>query len=143
LISFRAEAWSEVKSEVTAHWPEHYSEVYSDDDYAPDFDRYDAVDASGGMLIVTARRDGELIGYVVAFVNNHLHQKDTIWGFIDSYWLKREARAPRVFHRMIAAVESEMKVRGVSKVHATERSDGRSFAWMGWRAAERSYIKEL
>lgn len=143
MTTFQVEDWFEVRSEVIRHWPEHYSEVYSDEDYAPDFDKYEAIAAAGNLMVVTARRDGELIGYVVALVHSHLHQRDVTWGFFDSYWLRRDVRGPRLFPRMVQATEDLMKERGVKRMFASERSDGRMFAWMGWQVAERIYIKEI
>lgn len=143
MTEFSLEDWGAVREQVVRNWPEHYEEAYGDGDYAPDFEKYDALGALGMLMVVVARRAGELVGYVVVLIQNHLHQKDVLWGCFDSYWLRKDCRAPRMILRLIEAAERLLEGRGVSKLYATERTDGRLFAHLGWRAAERVYVKRI
>lgn len=143
MTTFQAEEWETVRDEVVAHWPEHYKEAYDNDDYNPDFEKYDGLALVGALLVVTARRAGQLVGYTVSFIQPHLHQQHLLWGSFDSYWVRRDCRAPRLFPRLIAASELEMKKLGVQRVFGTERSTGRMFAYMGYRSPERVYVKEI
>lgn len=143
MTTFQAEPWSKVRSEVIQCWPEHYFEAYNDDDYDPDIEKYDALATMNVLLVVTARRDSQLIGYAVAFIQAHLHQRGVLWGVFDSYWLRRDTRGPRLFPRLIQATEGIMKGLGVRRILALEFSKGRMFSYLGYQAAERVYVKEL
>lgn len=143
MTTFQAEEWETVRDEIIEYWPEHYAEAYDNDDYNPDFESYDATAMVGQLLVVTARREKQLAGYTVSFIRPHLHQKHVLWGMVDSYFLRPQSRAPRIFPRLLEATELEMKKLGVQRVFGTERSDGRMFAYMGYRAAERVYVKEI
>lgn len=143
MTTFQAEDWATVRDEVIQHWPEHYSEAFGDGDYDPDVQAYDFMAQMGRLLVVTARRGADLVGYVVAFIQPHLHQRSIVWGSFDSYWLRRDARGPRLFPRLVQATEAIMKERGVRKLLATEFTEGRMFAHLGYRASERVYVKEI
>lgn len=140
---FQAENWETIRDEVISNWPEHYQEAYGDDHYDPDFEKYDTLALVGGLLVVTARRGFELVGYAVVLIQSHLHQRSILWGSFDSYWLHKDARGPGVFPHLIQAAEAEMKELGVQKILATEKNDTLLFQRLGYRSSERVYVKEI
>ena len=143
MIEFGEEDYQTAWDDILKQTHDHYSEAYADEDYDPNLAEYEAIAAAGLLCVVTGRRAGALVAYSVCFVRTHLHQQSVPWGFVDSYWVRRDCRGPRVVLRLVQAVEDALRARGVRKVFATERTDGRLFAHMGYRAAERNYIKEL
>ncbi len=145
MITFQEEPWADVREEiVTGLGPGHYSEVYGDNDYAPIVLEYDAMAHLGMLAVLTARREGELVGYILIFVRPHMHQSRVLWGFFDMYYLRHSARAPGVAGRMIKAAEAMLKTRGVKKLYAAEKVGGGLFRNCGWHEAiERGWRKDL
>jgi L-amino acid N-acyltransferase YncA len=143
LIEFREEHWEEVRDEFFARLPEHYAEAFQDDAYDPIIEEYDFMGKHGLICFVAARREGELVGYMLWCIRYHLLQRTVLWAVLDNYWLQKDARGPRVAQRMIKAAETILQARGVRKAYAMEKAGGRLFDSCGWRAKELGFLREL
>lgn len=150
---FAVERWGHLRAEMLPLLVKHWREVALNHEAVPlDIDeaKYAQLDDSGALHIVTARRDGVLIGYHVAMVSTHLHYASTLHGITDVYWVAPEFRAGRTGMRLFQAVERElgrvrrargapvMKLFTATKLHIDQ---GRLFEHLGYHAVERLYSK--
>jgi len=82
----------------------------------PDAERYLAMEASGGLFILAAYSDDELVGYSVNFTMQHLHYSDLCVASNDLLFVSRGHRKSRVGLQLIKATEKLAKDRGASLV---------------------------
>lgn len=144
---YRVERWKNLRAEMlpllVRHWREvalNHADVPLDIDEA----RYAELDEAGALHIVTARRNGLLIGYHVAIVSGHLHYKSTLHGITDVYWVAPECRHGVTAMRLFQAVERELKAAGVRKLFTATKlhmDQGPLFERLGYRPVERLYAK--
>lgn len=144
---YAVERWRDLKREMlpllVRHWREvalNHADVPLDIDEA----RYAQLDEAKALHIVTARRNGLLIGYHVAIVSPHLHYKSTLHGITDVYWIAPECRHGVTAMRMFQAVERELKALGVRKLFTATKlhlDQGPLFERLGYKPTERLYAK--
>ena len=75
-ISIATETSSALREEIEKLTPEHWAE-FADNQDVPldiDWDTYMRMHGNGRLLITTARRCGELVGYQLLMVTRHLHR---------------------------------------------------------------------
>lgn len=126
---------------------EHWKEVALNHAEVPldvAWDRYNALDDAGALHVLTARRDGVLVGYHIAIVTAHLHYASTLHGITDVYWIAPAYRTGRTGLRMFQAVERELKKLGVRKLFTATKlhlDQGALFEYMGYKPVERLYAK--
>ena len=148
-VTVAPERFADVRDEIGALWLLHWQEIGQDKDVIPldpDWDRYAALDASGHLAIVTVRKGGALIGYAFAIVDTHLHYRSTLFAALDLYFILPAHRGGRTALRLFQVLEAELKARGVVKAVGNTKlahDQGRLFAFLGWREAERLYVKTL
>lgn len=144
MIRFSEQKWPDVRGEILALWPAHYAEVYRDDDYAPDIERYDQMASVGILKVVAARRGAQLVGYVVAMITPHLHSAKRLWAFYDSYYLLPDCRGPGVFDRMLEESERIFQEAGATRHFiASPKHAAQGLEKRGWTPAENTYIKKV
>lgn len=112
----------ELRPVLPLHWAElalNKDEVPLDPQYSVYLDR----DAAGGVVFVTLRKRGELVGYFVGFVAPGLHYQTCLTCTMDIFYVVPEHRGGSGGLVLFQAVERELKRRGVqrwfvgSKVH--------------------------
>lgn len=145
--AYAVERWRDLKREMmpllVRHWREialNHADVPLDIDEA----RYKALDESDALHIVTARRNGLLIGYHVAIVSTHLHYASTLHGITDVYYVAPECRHGVTGMRLFQAVERELKKLGVRKLFTATKlhlDQGPLFERLGYHPVERLYAK--
>lgn len=127
----------------------HYEQLAGDKDAIPldpDVDKYNEIEALGRLLVVTARKDGKLIGYHLLFIDTHLHYKTTLHAFTDIYYLAKEHRTGRTGYRLFTEVEKILREKGVvkwatgTKIHEDHT---RLFEALGFTCNEKSFKKIL
>lgn len=144
---YQVERWRDLKSEMLPLLVRHWREIALNHAEVPldiDHERYDALDASEALHILTARRGGLLIGYHVAIVSPHLHYRSTLHGITDVYWIAPECRHGVTAMRLFQAVERELKKLGVRKLFTATKlhlDQGPLFERLGYRPVERLYAK--
>jgi hypothetical protein len=87
-----ADVWPEAEPLTRGHW----EEIAKDKGLLtlnPDLDKYRSLDAGGHLLVLTARADGELIGYFVWIVIAHPHYKHVLVAEEDLHFLSPEYRS--------------------------------------------------
>lgn len=144
---YRVERWRDLRAEMLPLLTRHWREValnHADVPLDIDEEQYAGLDESGALHIVTARRDGLLIGYHVAIVSGHLHYRSTLHGITDVYWIAPECRHGVTGMRMFQAVERELKAIGVRKLFTATKlhlDQGPLFERLGYKPVERLYAK--
>lgn len=109
---------------------DHWRELALDQDRVPldpDWDVYLRKDADGGVMFVTARAGGQLVGYFVGFVGPGLHYRTCLTLQIDIFWLHPDFRdgdslsaveGELIADSLVAEVIRAAKARGVQRMFA-------------------------
>jgi L-amino acid N-acyltransferase YncA len=147
IVTFHVELLRQCHHEMGPLLQDHWEEIALDHHevpLAPDWERYFDLDDKGSLSVVTARADGEMVGYHVAVITPHLHYKNTLHGITDVYYLKPSYRQGFTGIRLFKAVNDEMRRRGVVKLITGTKLHhdmGRIFERMGYRETERVFTK--
>ena len=127
MLTLQVESFTELLGELKPLLPLHWEELALDKDKVPldpQFDIYIRREAAGEVMMVTARRDGELVGYFIGFVAPGLHYKTCLTLIMDIFFIRPDARNGFAGVKLFKAVEKEARRRGVqrmivgSKMHA-------------------------
>jgi GNAT superfamily N-acetyltransferase len=125
----------------------HYEELALNKDRVPldpQYDEYLRRDAVGGVIFVTLRDAGELVGYFVGFIAPGLHYQTCLTCHLDIFYLRPDKRGARGGVILFKAVETELKRRGVqrwfvgSKAH---KDASRLFEALDFTHVETTYSK--
>lgn len=128
--------------------PEHYEELSVTKEFPlePNWDAYRAY-ANGGMLrTITCRNDGELIGYIVFFIQPHPHYKSCITAYEDVYYIRKDYRKGRVGIKLFQYAEKVLKERGVHRmvIHTKVHLDNsRLLEYMDYKLTDKLFSKLL
>ncbi len=127
MLTLQVESFTELLDELKPLLPLHWEELAINKDKVPldpQFDIYIRREAAGEVMMVTARRDGALVGYFIGFVAPGLHYKTCLTLIMDIFFIHPSARNGFAGVKLFKAVEAEAKRRGVqriivgSKIHA-------------------------
>jgi len=149
MIKFQTERVTDVLDEIKPLLEAHWREIapYQDQfPLRPDYEKYKMLDAAGMAHVVTARSDGELIGYSISFVMPHLHYQDCIIAMNDILFLKNEYRRGTTGKKLIAFAEQDLQKRGVHRmiIHVKTQHDfSPLLVRMGFTETERNFEKLL
>lgn len=131
-------------------WPEHWKELARDQDSIQlgcDEAKYEQGEAMGCLHIVTARADGELVGYYYGMLMHHLHYRDAgLMCYSDVYFLKPEFRKGLNGVNFLRFIESSLKERGARKLYISTKAHqdhGRLFEHLGMKCSDRVFTKLL
>lgn len=118
----------DVRGEIEPLLRRHYAEIALHKDripLAPDWGRYEVMEAAGGLLICTARLDRALIGYAVFFLQHHIHYLHTFVAMNDVLFLDEPHRRGRTGIRLMQFAEEQLRARRVDRVlwHVKRRHD--------------------
>lgn len=127
MTTFQLETVDQCCEDIQPLLAQHWNEValYRDEiPLAPDFDRYRAMEAAGGLVLLTARREGQLIGYSVFFVSQHPHYSTCRIASNDVLFLRADCRGPLGI-RLIRESERVLSDAGVQRIvwHVKPRND--------------------
>lgn len=149
MISFAVERWHDVKDEALPLLLRHWEEIAADKAEIPlaiDYASYDALDASGALHILVARKDGVMIGYYCAIIRSHLHYVTTLFAFTDIFFIAPEHRKGMAGVRLFREMEASLKVLGVKKVFGATKpwlDVGPIFERLGYTKHEIVYSKMI
>jgi GNAT superfamily N-acetyltransferase len=127
MITCHVESFEERLAELQVLLPLHYRELALNQDKVPLSPRYgDYIDRerAGGLLFMTLRDAGELVGYFIGFIAPGLHYSTCLTCTMDIFYVHPEKRTGSAGIRMFRFVETELRRRGVqrwfmgSKIHA-------------------------
>lgn len=147
MITFQVENWSDVKAEAAPLWIPHYEEVGQNKakmQLDPDLAKLDTFESLGKLHIVTARKEGELVGYHASIIDTLLHYKNVLAGISDLYWIRKDCRVGRVPIKLFQHVEKTLKARGVQVMYDATKlylDHDKLFQHLGYTPIERRYSK--
>ena len=135
-------------NELEQIFPEHYEELCVTKDFPlePDYDGYRRLAQAGMLRCITCRIDGDLIGYIVFYIQPHLHYKSCKTAFEDIYYVKKEFRKGRIGIRLFQYAEKVLKEHGVNRIimHTKIHLDNsRLFEYLGYKHTDKLYTKLL
>lgn len=126
-VKFKEEKYIDIKEEMQPLLQQHWKEIALYRDKIPlDINHQGYLDAneSGILRIYTARKDGELVGYFVLQLFQHMHYWSTSFAMCDVIYVKPEHRPGGTGPKLIKYCEGKMKDLGVqlmtinTKAHA-------------------------
>ena len=135
--------WPEMQQHLTAHWQEVSS--FPEFPLDVDVDKFMLLQ-NKGMLICASARDGDnLVGYVLDFIQFHIHYKTIKVAISDAYYIIPEYRAKcaRGLTRFVEKIEKEIGV--FARITRTKSANNASafFKAMGYKEAEIAWSKRL
>lgn len=119
MITYQQERFIDLIEELKPLLESHWEEVawYKDKiKLCPDYDRYAELDQIGALHIVTARDEGELVGYDINFVMPHLHYSEHTYAVNDIIFLLPEYRHAGIALEMVEHTEALLAEKGVSVI---------------------------
>jgi GNAT superfamily N-acetyltransferase len=118
MITCHVESFEERLLELQALLPLHYRELALNQDKVPLSPRYgDYIDRerAGGLLFVTLRDAGHLVGYFIGFIAPGLHYSTCLTCTMDIFYVHPDKRTGSAGVRMFRFVETELRRRGVQR----------------------------
>jgi GNAT superfamily N-acetyltransferase len=111
-----------------------------------DWDFYAEAAQQGKFILITARENEELVGFVTYYVNNHPHHKTVMYAACDILAVKMAHRGKGIGTQLVKAAEPLLKMFYVKRiVHAsrTVYDVEPLFPKLGYSLVERSYMKVI
>lgn len=118
MITCHIESFEERLDELKALLPEHYKELALNQEKVPldpQYHVYIERERQGGLLFVTLRDAGELVGYFIGFIAPGLHYKTCLTCTMDIFYVRKDKRGGRAGIKLFQFVEKELKRRGVDR----------------------------
>ena len=118
MITCHIESFAERLDELKALLPDHYKELALNQDKVPldpQYHVYVEREQQGGLLFVTLRDAGELVGYFIGFIAPGLHYKTCLTCTMDIFYVRKDKRGGRAGIKLFKFVENELKRRGVDR----------------------------
>lgn len=118
-MEYKAEYIKDVLKEIKPLLDKHWEEVawYKDDiKLNPNYDQYIQMQENNGLLLVTVRHEGKLVGYNINFLHRHPHYKDHIYAVNDIIFLAPAYRHGKIAKELLDTTEEMLKQIGVSVV---------------------------
>jgi GNAT superfamily N-acetyltransferase len=151
MLTFQQEAWPAFAAEARPLWDLHWQEIALDQDViplVPDHAAYTALDQADVLHVVTARAEGQLVGYVVGILKPHLHYATTLHYHMDVLWLHPQWRQGLAGYRLLQAVERtvQQRVGGMVKILLGTKQHydlSTLYARLGYTEIERTWAKVL
>jgi hypothetical protein len=148
-ITLEEEPWAKFWPDGQDLFPQHWRELALDQDKVVmdvDAPRYEQMEKLGMLNILTARKDGQLVGYIMSFIMPHFHYKSSgNMCLIDMFWTKPEYRhgtGARLFIEWEKRMRERKVVRLITscKVHQDHQ---RLFELLGFRFTDKTFMKSL
>lgn len=147
----RQESFAALYEELLPIFREHWVNLgpYRDKmPLSPDRELYGFLEKTGALLMLTARHEGELLGYIIIVVKKGLHYSTTLQAITDIPYVKNAVRGRGVGVKLFLAAQEELKARGVGPWFASlkigshlEPSMHKLLTWMGMTPCDRQYSK--
>lgn len=145
-LTFQVEQYVDVINEIIPYYPMHYEELASDKSIPldPDFEGYLWRAEKGLLQVVTARKDGELVGYYIAFISPHIHYRHSLTAHVDIYYLRKDCRIGANGLDFLRFAEQSLVDRAVERIYVSTKTDSDKsaiFEWLGYQEKERVFTK--
>ena len=148
MVTYQVEKFSDCVEEIKPHLLNHYEELSVTKTFPmdPDWDAYARSNDEGKIIIVTCRKDGELVGYIVYFLVYNLHYQTMKTALEDVYYLAKAERKGRVGIKLFKFAEQVLKDIGVDRViYGTKihLDNSKLFEYLGYTVFEKLYSKMI
>src|SRR3972149_1204999 len=124
-ITFQKEKLADCFDESRELQQQHFQEIAQNKDVLggvnPDREMYMKLDALGLIHVLTARDDGKLVGYFVAFVRKHMHYQHIMCGSDDLFYLAPSHRRGMTGLRFIDAAIGMMRAAGAQHISIRDK----------------------
>lgn len=112
MITFQLESFQKIFSEIEPLFKQQWDELQNVPGlvYNPDFMLYSYLDQVGMLLLLTARKDGEIIGYLAVVLKKHPYAKDSLNAYEEVFYVIPSMRNGKVGTRMIRFMENALKM---------------------------------
>jgi predicted acetyltransferase len=147
MVEYKEESYNDVIEEIKPLLETHYKEIAMNQDLIklnPDYKQYEIMCRMKLMRIVTAREDGELIGYCICMIKPHIHYMDSLTAFNDIFYIKPHKRLGMTGIKLFKKTEEILKQYGVQKIFMNVKRShdiGAIFERLGYKESERIYTK--
>jgi GNAT superfamily N-acetyltransferase len=145
------ESFTAIYPELLPLFHQHWRELgpYKDRmPLSPDLQLYNFLESQGQLLTLTARKDGFLVGYLIACIKQGLHYSTTLQAITDIPYVLPSVRGRGIGVRLFLAAEAEFKARKVgpwfagSKINSPlHPSMDRLLKWVGMQPTDLQYSK--
>lgn len=119
MITAHIESFEENLEYLKPLLPIHYKELALNQDkvpLSPQFDKYVATEKQGGLIFVTLRKAGEMVGYFIGFIAPGLHYSTCLTCQMDIFYVLPEHRGSGTGFQLFKFVEQQLKKRGVQRL---------------------------
>lgn len=149
MITFQEESFDPFFDDAQDLFLEHWKELALNQSKIPmdlDRDRYQMMEKSGILFVLTARLNGHLIGYLVAFPMTHPHYKSAgLMALTDMYYVMPKHRRG-VGVKLFTEFERRMRKRGAVQLMTgckKHQDHTRMLEGMGWTNSDLTFVKVL
>jgi GNAT superfamily N-acetyltransferase len=143
LLSFNIEKWKDFYKDAQIIFPRHYEELSLEKGRVPmalDFEKYQQVEDTGYLHILTMRSDGKLIGYYLALIVVHPHYKTGgLFSSCDMFYVLPEYRKGGTGAKLLVMAEESLKDRGVLKASMSvklKQNHSELLQGLGWEPTD-------
>jgi hypothetical protein len=149
MIVCNVEPYLDCLPEIKVHLNEHYEELSvtkGNFPLDPNWETYIRLAEEGSLRVITCRKDGELIGYILFLLHYNLHYRTMLVALEDLYYLKKEERKGRTGINMFKYAEQYLKSAGVNRVIMGTKvhlDNSRLFEYLGYTFFEKLHSKML
>ena len=148
MVTYQVEKFSDCIEEIKPHLQEHYEELSVTKTFPldPDWDAYKKTEEENRVFVVTCRKDGELVGYIIYFIVYNIHYRTMIMAVEDIYYLAKAERKGRVGIKLFKFAEQALKAIGVNRVvYGTKihLDNSKLFEYLGYTIFEKLYSKMI
>ena len=148
MITYQRETWVQYRRDVEALWRDHYDEICADKrmPMSPWEDMYRSIESAGNLVCLTARSDGQLVGYLVGYFCPHPHYSTVKTFTEDAHFLHRDHRKGWAGVRLYREAEKLAKTGGAELmiIHTkANRPTGKILQRLGFSEADIVYRKAI
>lgn len=149
-LTAQIERFAVIAHELPPLFLRHWQEIGTDHRSVPldpDWERYMALDASGNLIVFTARIGQTLAGYIFNIVGPHLHYRSTPHAEIEMFWLDPVYRGGFFPVRWFRGNDTMLRELGVMRVHVAVKNHfmagraGSIFRRLGYLPKETVWMK--
>lgn len=147
MISYQVEDLALAIPEMKELFNEHWEEVACNKDVIkldPDWPVYYRMIDEGRTHLVTARENGNLLGYFLCVITKELHYRNVTTANTDIFFLKKEYRHGFAGVKLFKVLEKTLKDIGVNKINTATKLSldiGPMLERLGYKPVERLYSK--
>lgn len=145
-VLIASEAWQRAWPEMLPMFEAHRSELNASGELRLNVDGINELDKMGGMLLLTARDKGKLIGYCIWFLVHSVERAGELVAEQRPWYVKTEWRGTGLGKRLFTESLTRLKERGIKTAfphHWGNEALGEYFQSLGARPIEWVYEMNL